>query len=180
MGDEEKDDLAGPEEEEGGASEGEQAGGGGGPSKIIKILLYVAGGILLIVLVTGISYLVSKSVQESSYEKSQDIVSAPPPPALSSFELPPFAKTTADAEPHFMKITMSLAYKPNLELGAELGKRKDQMQHIINILLQSKKYEDLNTVSGQVALAEEIKAHVNTILAIGKIDEVYFKEFLVQ
>jgi flagellar FliL protein len=179
MGDEEKDDLAGPEEEEGGSSEGEQSGGGG-PSKIIKILLYVAGGILLIVLVTGISFLVSKSVQESSFEKSQDIVSAPPPPALSSFELPPFAKTTADAEPRFMKINMALAFKPNLELSAELGKRKDQIQHIINILLQSKKYEDLNTVSGQVALAEEIKAHVNTILAIGKIEEVYFKEFLVQ
>jgi flagellar FliL protein len=178
MGDEEKDDLAGPEEEESGSPEGEQPSGG--PSKIIKILLYVAGGILLIVLVTGISYLVSKSVQESSYEKSQDIVSAPPPPALSSFELPPFSKTTADAEPHFLKIIMSLAFKPNLELGAELGKRKDQIQHIINILLQSKKYEDINTVSGQVALAEEIKAHVNTILAIGKIEEVYFKEFLVQ
>ena len=53
------------------------------------------------------------------------------------------------------------------------------IQHIINIILQGKKYEDLNTVSDTVALAEEIKAHVNVILITGKVKEVYFKELVV-
>lgn len=177
MGEEEKEDIV--DEEEGGSSEDSGSAPAGGGSKIIKILLYVAGGILALVLVTGISYLVSKNVQEGSYEKSQDIVAAPPPPPLNIFELPDISKTTADQEPHFLKIKMSFGYEQNLELGNELGRRKDQIQHIVNLILQGKKYDDLGGVTAAVALAEEIKAHVNVILISGKIKEVYFKEFVV-
>ena len=45
----------------------------------------------------GISYLVSKNVQESKYEKSQDIIAAPPPEPLATYELPAISKATADA-----------------------------------------------------------------------------------
>lgn len=176
MGDEERDDLIEEEEDEGVE---EAPPSGVEASKIVKILLYIAGGILLIVLVTGISYLVSKNVQESSYEKRQDIVAAPPPPPLSSFELQDFSKTTADAEPHFLKMKISLGYEQSVALNNELLKRKDQIRHIINIILQGKKYEDLDSVSDAVALAEEIKAHINVILISGKIKEVYFKELVV-
>jgi flagellar basal body-associated protein FliL len=131
------------------------------------------------VLVTGISYLVSKNVQESSYEKSQDVVAAPPPPPLHTFELPSFSKTTADAEPHFVKMTVSLGYELSVELNNELVRRKDEIQHIVNIIMQGKKYEDLNSVDDAVVLAEEIKAHINIRLISGKIKEVYFKEFVV-
>jgi flagellar basal body-associated protein FliL len=175
MGDEERDDLM--EEEEGGQVE--EASAPAEASKIVKILLYIAGGILLIVLVTGVSYLVSKNVQESSYEKSQDIVAAPPPPPLHTFVLPSFSKTTADAEPHFVKMTVSLGYDQSVELNNELVRRKDEIQHIVNIVLQGKKYEDLNSVDDAVVLAEEIKAHINIRLISGKIKEVYFKEFVV-
>jgi flagellar basal body-associated protein FliL len=175
MGDEERDDLM--DEEEGGQVE--EAPAPAETSKIVKILLYVAGGILLIVLVTGISYLVSKNVQESSYEKSQDVVAAPPPPPLHTFELPSFSKTTADAEPHFVKMTVSLGYELSVELNNELVRRKDEIQHIVNIIMQGKKYEDLNSVDDAVVLAEEIKAHINIRLISGKIKEVYFKEFVV-
>lgn len=175
MGDEERFDEEMEDEE---VSQ-EEPSGSTETSRIVKILLYVAGGILLIVMVAGISFLISKHVQESSYEKSQDIIAAPPPPPLQTFELPSFSKTTADAEPHFVKLQVSLAYEMSVELNNELVKRKDEMQHIINILMQGKKYEDLDSVSDAVALAEEIKAHINIRLIAGKIKEVYFKEFVV-
>ena len=98
MGDDERDIV---EEEE----KGQEPSGSTGTSKIVKILLYVAGGIIIIVLMIGISFLVSKSVQESKYQKSQDIIAAPPPEPLAIYELPAFSKTTADAEPHFIKMT---------------------------------------------------------------------------
>jgi flagellar basal body-associated protein FliL len=176
MGDEERDDII--EEEESGGR-GAEPSGPAETSKIVKILLYVAGGVLLIVLITGISFLVSKNVQESAYEKSQDIVAAPPPPPLNTYELPAFAKTTADPEPHFVKMQISLAYDMSVELNNELVRRKDEIQHIINILMQGKRYEDLDSVSDAVELAEEIKAHINVRLISGKIKEVYFKEFVV-
>jgi len=172
MGDEER-DLA---EDEGKVQESE---GSTGTSKIVKILLYVAGGIIIIVLMIGISFLVSKNVQESKYQKSQDIIAAPPPEPLAAYELPTFSKTTADAEPHFIKMTISLAYVADPMLNSELVSRKDELQHIINILLQGKTYEELNSVSGAITLAEEIKAHVNIRLIAGKIKEIYFKEFVV-
>ncbi len=175
MGDEERDDVIEEEESLG----GEEGGGSAGASRIVKILLYVAGFILLVVLVAGISFLISKNVQQGVYEKSQDIVAAPPPPPLHTYELPSFSKTTSDAEPHFVKMTIALAYEMNLELNNELINRKDEIQHIINILLQGKKYEDLDSVSDAVALAEEIKAHVNIRLSKGKIKEVYFKQLVV-
>lgn len=176
MGEEEKEEIIEEEEE---APKEEETGRRFEASKIVKILLYVAGGVLLVVLVTGISYLVAKYVQESSYQKRQDIVAAPPPAPLASFELPDFSKTTADAEPHFIKMKISLAYEPNVELNNELVQRRDQIQHVVNIILQGKKYEDLDSVSDTVALAEEIKAHVNVILISGKVKEVYFKELVV-
>ncbi len=177
MGEDEKEEIIEEEEEE--APKKEEAGIRFEASKIIKLLLYIAGAILLVVVVTGISYLVSKYVQESAYQKRQDIVAAPPPAPLASFELPEISKTTADAEPHFIKAKISLAYQQNVELNNELVQRRDQILHIINTLLQGEKYNDLNSVSGTIALAEEIKAHVNVILISGKIKEVYFRELVV-
>jgi len=182
MGDEEKVEEMEPEE---GSGEGEAKGGGDSgnaglaASRIVKILIYVVGGILAIFLMIGISYLVSKYVQERSYQKEQDIVVAPPPPPLSHYDMPVFQTATNDEEPHFAKITVSLGFEENPELLTELIARQVQMQHMVNIIMRGKKFEDLNSVEDSVALSEEIKAHINVILIAGKIKEVYFKEFVV-
>jgi flagellar basal body-associated protein FliL len=182
MGDEEK--IEEMDSEEGAAGEakegaGESAGANTALSRIIKILIYVVGGILAIFLIIGISYLVSKYVQERSYQKEQDIVVAPPPPPLAHYDLPTFQTTTSDAEPHFAKITLSLGFEDNPELLGELIARTVQIQHMVNIILRGKKFEELDTVEDSVALSEEIKAHVNVILIAGKVKEVYFKDFVV-
>jgi flagellar FliL protein len=172
MGEDVRDEM----EDEG---QGQQPEGSTGTSKIVKILLYVAGGIIFIVLMIGISFLVARSVQESRYQKSQDIISAPPPEPLAVYELPSFSATTADAEPHFIKMQISLGYSLDPILNTELSSRKDEFQHIVNMLLGGKTYEDLNTISGKITLAEEIKAHINMRLINGKIKEIYFKEFII-
>lgn len=178
MGEDERADLLEEGEEEEGV-EVPEAIEGADTSKIIKILLYVVGLILLVFIVFGISYLVSTYVQEKRYEREQDIVVAPPPPPLSHFDLPSFSVTTKDIEPHFAKITVSLGYEENVGLNAELVKRTVQIQHIVNIILRGKKYEDLDSVQDTINLSEEIKAHINVILVSGKIREVYFREFVV-
>jgi len=172
MGDEERDVMEDEAQSKGSEESADT-------SKIVKILLYVAGGIILVVIMIGISFLVAKNVQESRYEKSQDIIAAPPPPPLATYELPAFSKTTSDAEPRFIKLQISLAYEPSPELNNELIRRRDEIQHIVNILLQGKTFEDLNSVSGALILGEEIKAHINIRLISGKIKEIYFKEFVV-
>ena len=173
--DDDKDVLDDEEESEGEGASGESRGF----SKIVKILLFVAGGVLLIVLITGISYVISKYTAEKNYARSQEIIAAPPPPAYSTFELPEFAKTTSDIEPHFFKMQISLGYEPSVELGNELIRRKDEILNTVNLLLMGKKYEEINTRLGAITLAEEIKAHINLRLASGKIQEVFFKDLVV-
>jgi len=175
MGDDERDDLLGDEE---GGSQSLRAASGG-KSMLLKILVGVGGVILLIIMITGISYGVSKSVQESGYRARQDIVSAPPPPPLQTYELPSFSKTTGDAEPRFIKMTVSLGYEFDMALNNELISRRDELQHIINLVLQGKLFEDLNSMTGVLDLAEEIRANINVRLIAGNIREVFFKEFIL-
>lgn len=172
MVDDERDDILDDEE-----SEGSAVGESRGPSKIVKILLFVASGIFLIVVITAISYFVSKVMTERSYKKATEIVAAPVPAPLNTFELPEFAKPTADAEPHFFKMQISLGYEASAEFTTELIRRRDEMLHTINILLLGKKFEDLNSVTGAVELCEEIKAAINLRLTTGKVKEVYLKDF---
>ena len=111
--------------------------------------------------------------------QGQDIVAAGPPDPLDIYELPEFSKATNDAEPHFIKMIIVLGYEKNPELKNELNGRKDQIRHIINILLQSKRYDELDEVSDVITLSEEIRAHINAFLIAGRIKEVYFKEFVL-
>ncbi|MDY6934249.1 MAG: flagellar basal body-associated FliL family protein [Spirochaetota bacterium] len=175
MGDEESVDVIAEEEGE----SVEEAVASASPSKLIKILLYGIGAILLLFIVIGVSYLVTKYVQEMKYEREQAIVVAPPPPPLAHFDIPTFSATTRDKEPHFVKATVSLGYEENIELNAELVRRSVQIRHIINIILSGKGYDELDSVEDKINLAEEIKAHVNVILIAGKIKEVYFREIIV-
>ncbi|MBN2401584.1 MAG: flagellar basal body-associated FliL family protein [Spirochaetes bacterium] len=176
MGEDERNVVDVDEEE---APETGEAPASTSPSKIIKILFYVVGAVILLLLVVVISYIVTKNVQEQKYVKEQAIIVAPPPPPLSSFDLPSFSAATSDAEPHFVKLTVSLGYEESLELNAELGRRVPQFQHIINVLLSGKRFEDLDSAEKKINLSEEIKAHINVILISGKIKEVYFREIVV-
>jgi flagellar protein FliL len=178
MGDDEK-NVVDIEDEESDAPDVEVVSKNASPSKIIKILFYIIGAIILLLLVIGISYVVAKNVQERKYAGEQSIVIAPPPPPLSHYDIPTFSITTKDPEPHFIKLTISLGYTENLEFSSELGNRLPQLQHIINILLGGKSFEELNSIEDKINLSEEIKAHLNTVLSTGKITEVYFKEIII-
>ena len=45
-----------------------------------------------------------------------------------------------------------------------LAERIPQFQHIINVLLSGKRFEDLDSAEKKINLSEEIKAHLNVIL----------------
>lgn len=168
------------EEEEERAAPAEEGARGIAASKIVKILLWVVGVVLLAAAMFGISWIVSNYVEERRRQTEEGRLIAPPPLPKLHYDLPPFSVSTRDPEPHFAKVTISLGYsEDNLNLGQELVKRSMEIRHIINLLLGSKKYEEIDTIEERIALAEEIKAHINVILRDGKIDDVYFAEFVV-
>ena len=51
---------------------------------------------------------------------------------------------------------------------------------LIKMILPTKRFEDISTVQGKIALRDEILATINGYLVQGKIAKIYFKEFVVQ
>jgi flagellar protein FliL len=65
-------------------------------------------------------------------------------------------------------------------LSIEIEQRKAQIRDMIIILLSGKTYDQVATKEGKDQLREEIMKTVNAFLTKGKINQVYFTEFLYQ
>jgi flagellar FliL protein len=48
------------------------------------------------------------------------------------------------------------------------------------MILPSKRFDDISSVEGKIALRDEILEKLNSLLKQGKITNIYFKEFVVQ
>jgi len=68
----------------------------------------------------------------------------------------------------------------NAELQGEVDKRLPQIRDSILMILPSKRFDDISSVEGKTALRDEILEKVNSLLTLGKITNIYFKEFVVQ
>lgn len=151
-------------------------------NQIVKILIYVALGLVGIIIMSIISYYVAKYATTQQYKEVASIVVVKPPPPLEVYTFSEdFKVNTADKEEtHFIKLKLSLGFEPgNKVLSTELAQRAPQLRNIINLILAGKTKEQLSTIEGQLELREEIKASINHVLSEGKIEEVYFNEFII-
>lgn len=76
------------------------------------------------------------------------------------------------------KVNLELEVE-NLKVQEEIEKRKPQIRDIIIIILSSKTYEDVTKKDGKEALREEIRDTINSFLTKGRIQRVFFTEFIV-
>ncbi|AXR59663.1 flagellar basal body-associated FliL family protein [Leptospira mayottensis] len=167
------------DEEEGGLPAAE---GGGGTSPIIKWLLYVAGAIFGIIIVAIIAMVVAKQTATSTFTQLKNVALVKPPPPLANYNFTEeFRINTSDkGEAHFVKMKLAFGIaKEDQTLSAELAERNAQMRDLINLIVGRKSKDELINIEDQLDLREEIKAQVNHILTEGKIQEVYFTEFIV-
>lgn len=153
-----------------------------GLNRIVKILIYVALALVGLIVMSIISYYVAKYATTQQYKEVASIAVVKPPPPLEVYTFSEdFRVNTADKEEvHFIKLKLSLGFEPgNKVLSTELAQRAPQLRNIINLILAGKTKEQLSTIEGQLELREEIKASINHVLSEGKIDEVYFSEFII-
>ncbi len=78
----------------------------------------------------------------------------------------------------YLRVTMDLELG-NPELESEIEKRLPQVRDGILMILPTKRFEDISTVQGKMALRDEVLETLNGFLAQGKITNIYFKEFVV-
>ena len=79
----------------------------------------------------------------------------------------------------YLRVTMDLELA-NPELQAEITKRMPQIRDSILMILPSKRFDDISSVEGKTELRDEILEKLNSLLTMGKITNIFFKEFVVQ
>lgn len=79
----------------------------------------------------------------------------------------------------YLRVTMDLELA-NPELQSEITKRMPQIRDSILMILPSKRFDDISSVEGKTELRDEILEKLNSLLTMGKITNIFFKEFVVQ
>jgi flagellar FliL protein len=79
----------------------------------------------------------------------------------------------------YLRLTIDLELGTK-ELEKEIEKRLPQVRDSILMILPTKRFADINTAAGKIALRDEIMEKINSFLSMGKITNIFFKEFVVQ
>ena len=96
------------------------------------------------------------------------------------FPMEPFIVNLLDkGGKRYLKVKMELEI-PTEHLAEEITRRKAQLRDTILLLLTSKTFEDVNRLDGKFQLRNELIFGINQILQSGKIQTLYFTEFVVQ
>jgi flagellar FliL protein len=169
--------------------EADRPHGGGGSGKLKKILILVLPLLLMLGAAAGAYFSgvldpVFAMFGGSGDKQAED---APPPPpsdplaAAVFFDLPEMLVNlnTTGRKQSFLKIRVSL------ELGAAAdSKRIEQvMPRIVDafqVYLRELRLEDLQGAAGMYRLREELLLRVNTAARPARVNDVLFKEMLVQ
>jgi flagellar FliL protein len=153
-----------------------------------KILMVLIGGLLIIMVGLGgglfmmwnkINNLSTQNTTAEADGESDEaaVVERPLGPIMS---LETFIVNLADKGGNrYLRITMDLELD-KLESEDEVQKRLPQVRDSILMILPTKRFEDISSVAGKVALRDEIQDKINGYLASGKVTNIYFKEFVVQ
>ena len=136
--------------------------------------------VLWILLSDSVNSIANKQAT-SVYKQQRNIALVKAPPSLDVFNFNnEFKIKTKDYSDSYVKMKLSFGTeKGQPALSAELYEKEKQMENIIFRIISQKPKDELKTISDQLDLREEIKAHVNHILTNGKIKEVYFREFII-
>jgi flagellar FliL protein len=152
-----------------------------------KILMVLIGVLLILMVGLGgglfmmwnkLATLDAQKTAEASEESGEPVAIERPLGPIESLDT--FIVNLADKSGNrYLRITMDLELE-KLELEDEVKKRLPQIRDSILMILSTKSFEDINSVAGKITLRDEIQDKINGYLALGKITNVYFKEFVVQ
>lgn len=88
------------------------------------------------------------------------------------------ANLSGPASTHYVKVNINFEINKDAD-EEEFKQRKPQFRDKILSLLNSKKPADLQSSEGRSSLKEEIKTVVNGFVQKGKVEGVYFSQFII-
>ena len=138
---------------------------------IIIPLIFVSVGAVSFVVWNKTSFFSSQT--EKVPENNSEVIS-------SVYSLDTFIVNLADkGGRRFLRVTMDLELKDE-SLSGEIDKRLSQIRDSILMIIPTKRFEDINSVEGKIALSDEIMTKLNSLLKDGSITNIYFVDFVIQ
>lgn len=152
-----------------------------------KILIFFIGVLMILMLGMGGGLLLmwnklsTIDLQASANASGQPGQAASPVQPLGAiYGLDAFIVNLADKGGNrYLRVTMDLELG-NPELETEIEKQLPRVRDSVLMILPSKRFEDISSVEGKIALRNEILQKLNGFLNQGEITNIYFKEFVVQ
>ena len=151
------------------------------PSGKKKIALFAGIGVAFLLVASAGLYFTGM-LDRFMGKKSDAAAEAPQAKPMVFFDLPDFLvnlNSAGNKKTNFLKLSVSL----QLESQEDTARVAAMMPRIIDnfqIYLRELRVEDLRGSDGIYRLREELLARVNAAVAPVKVDEVLFKEMLVQ
>ena len=84
-----------------------------------------------------------------------------------------------DSGRRYLKTSINLELNEKL-VEEEIKQKMPLIQDTIIVLLSSKSYDDVADISGKLRLRTQIINRLNSILTVGKVNKVYFTDFVIQ
>lgn len=79
----------------------------------------------------------------------------------------------------YLRVTMALELSDS-EAVATIESRLPQVRDAILMILPTKNYDQISTTEGKVALRNQVMETVNRLMTKGRVNNIYFTEFVVQ
>lgn len=173
------------------APEEQQEAGGKKKSNSLILIIIIVVLILIIVVGAAVTFLMmgdDEAAQAQQNNAPQEQVQRMPQRSGTStlaeigpmFPLDTFTvNLLSESGRRYLKVEMNLELSGE-ELGVELDNKTAVIRDIIIRLLSSKSLEEISTAKGKEKLKEQIVDQLNMRLRDGRINNVYFTEFVVQ
>ena len=164
---------------------------GGKKSSSMMLIIIIVVLILIIVIGAAVAVLMmggedeTKAAQTPAPQERQ-VGSSQNPGNASLAEVGPMfpldtftVNLLSESGRRYLKVEMNLELSGE-ELGIELDNKTAVIRDIIIRLLSSKSLEEISTAKGKEKLKEQIVDQLNMRLRDGRVNNVYFTEFVVQ
>jgi len=106
---------------------------------------------------------------------------APPPPVYETMELGERVVNLADVGGgRYLRLRIVLEYQKNEKLTAEIKEKTPQIMDRILYTLRGKSVDDVRPADKEEKVKSEIIGVINEKLKNGKVEKIYFTDFLIQ
>ena len=79
----------------------------------------------------------------------------------------------------YLRVTMALELS-DPEAVATIESRLPQIRDAVLMILPTKTYDDVSTTDGKIALRNQVMEKINALMTKGRVNNIYFTEFVVQ